>query len=381
MHILITPSGGKWWRLSYRYKGKQKTISLGTYPGVSLAKARELRDSAKRSLLEGLDPSELRKAAKRSEEVGDEHSFEYLAREWLQIKAKIWVESTHQKALGHFSKYVFPEIGARVIAELTAPEFLLMLRKIEMQRPYTAIRVREMCSQVCRYAIAVGKAVRNPVSDLLGALQRPPTIHRPAITDRREFGRFLRDFSAATISPITRMAARFAMLTFVRAQEYRYARWEEIDWDASVWRVPPKRMKTGKHLQAHIVPLSSQSLVLLHQLQVLTGATPFLFPSTTGVDKVISENTVGKALNELGYQRRQCTHGFRATASSLLAEQGWSEGALERQLDHKEKDAVRAAYARSEYLEERQRMMQAWADMLDALEAGAPVIPIRGHVA
>lgn len=381
MFLLVTPKGGKWWRISYRHEGKQKTISLGTFPEVSLGMARQLREDARKVIASGVDPSALRKVSERAKQVAEEQSFEFIADEWIAMKSKIWVESTTQKTQTHFREYVFPELGHRAIAELNAPDFLMMLRKVESRRPYTAIRLREMCSQICRYAVATGRTIRNPVADLAGALQRPPVTHRPAITDRREFSKFLRDFSAASMNPITRAAARFAMLTMVRAQEFRYAKWEEIDWQAAEWRVPPKRMKTGKHLQAHIVPLAKQSLALLRDLQILTGYTPYLFPSANRGDGVISENTVGKALNDLGYQGRQCAHGFRATARSLLSEESWSEGALERQLDHKEKDGVKAAYARSEHLDERRRMMQSWADMLDAMEAGAPVVSLRRYAA
>jgi integrase len=214
-------------------------------------------------------------------------------------------------------------------------------------------------------------------------LHKPATTHRPAITERREFGQFLRDLREATgFDPVTRHAAYFALLTFVRAQEFRFAKWEEIDLTAREWKVPALRMKVGKTLPAHTVPLSRQALELLKGLQDLTGHTPYLFPKAKGYgeNEVISENTVGKMLNNMGYQGRQCVHGFRASARSILSEQGWSTDAMERQLDHKEGGTV-AAYARSQHLPERRKMMQAWADTCDALETGADVIPFHGRSA
>jgi integrase len=219
--------------------------------------------------------------------------------------------------------------------------------------------------------------VSNPVADLRGALASPKTNHRPAITDRREFALFLQDLKNARMGPVTRAATRFAMLTFVRSAEFRFAKWEEVDEEAAEWRVPAVRMKMGKTLQAHVVPLARQTLELLRELKPLTGRSPYLFPNAHGADGVISENTVGKALNDMGYQGRQCAHGFRATARSLLAEQGWNREAMERQLDHAERSKVVAAYARAEFLDERRAMMQAWADMIDAMESGAAVVPIR----
>lgn len=378
LYIEIAPSGGKLWRLKYRFGGKEKRLAIGTYPEISLADARNRREEARKALANGGDPGEMKKAQKAERLVRAEHSFQAVAEEWLALKRKTWAKITADKAETHFRQYVFPQIGGRPVVELTAADFLMMLRKIADRIPYTATRLREQCAQVCRYAIATGRAASNPIADLRGALATPVITHRPAITDRREFATFLRDFRAASMGPITRAAARFALLTFVRSGEFRFAKWEEIDWKAAEWRVPARRMKMGKNLQAHIVPLARQTIELLRGLEDLTGGAPYLFPNAHGADGVISENTVGKALNDMGYQGRQCAHGFRATARSLLAEQGWSVAAMERQLDHAERSRIVAAYARAEHLDERRLMMQAWADMIDALESGADVIPIRG---
>lgn len=382
---LLVNSTGKYWRMNYRFVGKQKTLALGVYPEVGLSRARDKLAEARKMLDEGIDPGQAKQEAKRAKQIAHANSFEAVAREWHAERSKKWATVTADKALTHLQSYVFPEVGHLPVAEVKASQLLAMLRKIESRGiGYTATRLREVCSQIFRYAIATGRAEDNPASHLLGALHKPAVTHRPAITERREFGVFLRDLRDATgFDPVTRYACFFALLTFVRAQEFRYAKWEEIDWAAKEWKVPAKRMKSGKHLPAHTVPLSRQALEILRELQALTGSTLYLFPKAKGYGKgeVISENTVGKMLNNLGYQGRQCVHGFRASARSILSEQGWSVAAMERQLDHKEKDATVAAYARAEHLPERRRMMQAWADTCDALETGGEVILLHGQTA
>lgn len=382
LYLLINPTGGRLWRLKYRFGGKEKLLALGAYPDVGLALARERRDAARKLLADGTDPGAHRKAVKADEARMAANSFEAVALEWHAGKSKRWAKVTADKALIHLRTYAFPEIGQLPVASVKASQLLAMLRKVEAKGiAYTATRLREMCGQIFRYAVATGRAEDNPAAHLLGAMQKPATRHRPAITERREFGAFLRDLRGATrFEPITRYAAYFAMLTMVRAQEFRFARWEEIDRDAAEWKVPATRMKVGKHLPAHTVPLSRQALALLEELHVLTGRTPYLFPKAKGYGDadVISENTVGKLLNNLGYQGRQCVHGFRASARSILSEQGWSVEAMERQLDHKEANGTVAAYARSQHLPERRRMMQAWADTCDVLEAEAEASPHNG---
>jgi len=383
LYLEITPPGGKLWRLKYRFGGKEKVLALGKYPEVSLRDARERRDAARKLLANEVDPGVHRKAVKADKARMAANSFEAVALEWHTMKSKKWAKVTADKALVHLGTYVFPEIGHLPIASIKASVLLDMLRKVEAKGvAYTATRIREMCGQIFRYGVATGKAEDNPAAHLVGAISKPGTTHRPAITERREFGQFLRDLRGATrFDPITRHAAYFAMLTMVRAQEFRFAKWEEIDRDAQEWKVPATRMKVGKHLPAHTVPLSRQALELLDELHSLTGHTAYLFPKSKGYGdaEVISENTVGKLLNNLGYQGRQCVHGFRASARSILSEQGWSVEAMERQLDHKEADGTVAAYARSQHLPERRLMMQAWADTCDALETGAEVVPIHGR--
>lgn len=385
LYLLVNQTG-KYWRFNYRFLGKQKTLSYGSYPDVSLVRARERHAEARRLLADGIDPSEHRKEAKQAAMAAQANSFEAVAREWHAMKLKKkWTQSTADKTLTQLQAYVFPEIGHRPIANVKASQILAMLRKVESRGiAYTAVRLREVCGQIFRYGVATGRAEDNPAAHLVGALHKPEVNHRPAITERRAFGEFLHDLRAATgYDPVTRYAAYFALLTFVRAQEFRFAKWEEIDWKAKEWKVPAKRMKTGKALPAHTVPLSTQALALLRELKDLTGYSSYLFPKAKGYTDapVISENTVGKMLNKMGYQGRQCVHGFRASARSILSEQGWSREAMERQLDHKETDSTIAAYARSEHLPERRKMMQAWADTCDALEAGGEIVPLQGKTA
>jgi integrase len=400
LYLLVSQTG-KYWRYNYRFGGKFKTLALGTYPDVPLATstvkdgitglvkkiigAREKHADARKLLADGIDPSMERKHQKQIKAIASANSFEAVAREWHAGKARKWAKVTADKAMTHLKAYVFPEIGQLPVTEVKASQLLAMLRKVESQGiAYTASRLREMCGQIFRYAVATGRAEDNPAAHLLGAMQKPATTHRPAITERREFGEFLRDLRTATgFDPVTRHAAYFAMLTFVRAQEFRFARWEEIDWNEREWKVPARRMKVGKNLPAHTVPLSRQAIAILEELRDLTGYSPYLFPKAKGYGEgeVISENTVGKMLNNLGYQGRQCVHGFRASARSILSEQGWSVEAMERQLDHKEANGTVAAYARSQHLPERRRMMQAWADTCDALEAGGEVVPLHGKTA
>jgi integrase len=383
LYLEVSPSGGKLWRLKYRFDGKEKRLALGKYPEISLKDVRDRRDGARKLLANGVDPGVHRKAVEADKARMAADSFEAVALEWHAMKSKKWAKVTANKALVHLCTYAFPEIGHLPIASIKASVLLDMLRKVEAKGiAYTATRIREMCGQIFRYGVATGRAEDNPAAHLVGALAKPGTTHRPAITERREFGLFLRDLREATgFDQITRHACYFAMLTMVRAQEFRFAKWEEIDRDAQEWKVPARRMKVGKQLPAHTVPLSRQALELLEKLHGLTGRTPYLFPKAKGYgeNEVISENTVGKLLNNLGYQGRQCVHGFRASARSILSEQGWSVEAMERQLDHKEADGTVAAYARSQHLPERRRMMQAWADTCDALETGADVVPIHGR--
>ncbi len=379
LYLLIKPAG-KYWRWDYRFGGKRMTMSFGVYPEVDLKTARKRRDAGRAMLADGQDPMAEKASAKRTAAVEAANTFQAVAMEWHAMKAKGGeVNTTTGKRLAHLETHVFPEIGDRPIATLKASDVLAMLRKVaEGGAAYTAGRLREICGQIFRYAIATDRASYNPAGDLRGALETPKVNHRPALTTRREFGEFVRDLLAYQhCTPLTKLAARFAILTWTRPKELRMARWEHFDIEAKEWRVPAADMKVGKHLQAHTVPLSAQALDILEQIRELSGTVPWLFPGNHGADSIMSENTVNLVFKKMGYTGRQSHHGLRASARSLLSERGWSASALEAQLDHAERSKVVAAYARSEYLQERRRIMDDWGEFVAALEAGGNVVPLR----
>ncbi len=370
LYLLVKPAG-KYWRWNYRHAGKRRTMALGVYPLVSLKEARERLHAGRALLGSGVDPMQDKAQCKRAATLAAQNSFKTVALEWHQVNAKRWAAVTAAKTLTHLETDAFPMLGHRPVHEVTPPEVLVMLRKVESRgAAYTATRLRELCGQIFRYAVATGRATYNPAADLVKTVVVPAVRHRPALTDRRQFGAFLRDLrDYRSADPLTLLSTRLALLTFVRSQELRFARWEEVDFDAREWRIPAARMKVGKALnQAHIVPLSQQAIDTLRDIQTLTGSFPNLFPNALGADGFMSENTIGRMLIRMGYQNRQTLHGFRASARSLLSERGWNVAALERQLDHAERNKVVAAYARSEYLDERRKIMDDWGALVAELE-------------
>jgi integrase len=383
LYLLVKPAG-KYWRWDYRHGGKRLTMALGVYPEINLKTARKRRDAGRMLLEEGQDPMAEKAAAKRTVEVEAASTFKAVAMEWHQMKAKSGhVATTVAKRLAHLETHVFPVLGDRPIAAIKASDILAMLRGVAAAgSAYTAGRLREICGQVFRYAIATDRAAYNPAADLRGAIETPAVNHRPALTTRREFGEFARDLLAHDdCHPLTQLAARFAMLTWTRPKELRMARWEHIDFEAREWRVPAADMKMGKHLQAHTVPLSAHSLSVLEQIREISGSLPNLFPSIRGGDGIMSENTVNLLFKKMGYAGRQSHHGLRASARSLLSERGWSVAALEAQLDHAERNKVVAAYARSEHLVERRQLMEDWGAFVASLEAGSNVVPLPQRAA
>jgi integrase len=380
MYLHVTATG-KYWRLAYRFGGKQKLLGLGVYPEVSLAKARKRREEAREQLADSIDPSEARREKERAHVAETVNTFSAVAMEWHAIRSKRGeAATTTGKRLAHLETHVLPEIGSRPIADLKPSEVLAMLNKVvDGGSAYTATRLREICGQIFRYAIATDRADRNPAGDLRGALEVPRVKHRPALTTRREFGEFLRNLlTYENCQPMTRLAARLAVLTWTRPVELRTARWEHFDLEAREWRVPAANMKEGKHLQAHMVPLSAQALAVLAELRALNGErVQWLFPGNHGADSIMSENTLNLLFKRMGYEGKQSHHGLRASARSLLSERGWSALALETQLDHAERSKVVAAYARSEHLVERRKIMDDWGGLVAAMERGDNVVPLR----
>jgi integrase len=369
--FLHVQAGGRYWRLKYRHNGAEKLLALGVYPAVSLAAARVRRDEARTQLADGINPVEQRRAEKTARGTD---TFEAVAREWLENQTKVLAAGTLRLTRRRFETWAFPIIGAQPMRTLEPPELLRLLRRIEAKGKHeTASRVRQRIGQVFRYAIATGRADRDPTADLKGALMPAATQHRAAITTPAEFGALLRAIDGYSGQPASRAALRLAPLTFVRPGELRMARWPEIDLEAAIWRIPSTRMKMKRE---HIVPLSRQAVAILRELHPVTSHRPFVFESVRP-GRPLSENTMNTALRTMGYSGDMMTpHGFRATASTLLHELGWAPEVIELQLAHAQRSQVAAAYNRSARLEERRRMMQAWADYLDSLRDGANVVAL-----
>jgi len=378
LYLEVSPAGRKWWRLKYRQAGKEKRLSLGVYPDTGLADAREKRDAARKLLAAGVDPSEQRKAQKAAGAERAANSFEAIAREWLQKQSSKLAPVTHTKATALFETWAFPWIGGRPIAEIT-PRILLesVLRRVESSgKLETVHRLKQKCGQVFRYAIATGRAERDPTPDLRGALQTHTPRNHSAVTDPVKIGELLRAMDGYLGSFATRCALRLTPLVFVRPGELRRAEWTDITLDGEhpQWIVPAATMKMK---EPHIVPLSTQAVAILRELRPQTGGGQYVFPGVHSRARPMSENTVNVALRRLGFTGSEIVaHGFRSMASTLLNEQGWPPDVIERQLAHAERNEVRRAYNRAKYLPERRNMMQAWADYLDGLRNGN-VVPIR----
>lgn len=380
LFLLVHPNGGRYWRFKYRYCGKEKLLALGVYPDVSLKDARERRDAARKQVASDIDPSQHRKAIKTARIASAANSFEVVAREWFVKHSPNWAKSHSDKIINRFQNDVFPWIGSRPIAEITAPELLTVARRIESRGALdTAHRALQNCGQVFRYAIATGRAERDSSADLRGALPPVKQKHYATITDPKAIGELLRAIAGYQGSLAVKCALKFAPLVFVRPGELRKAEWSEFNLDAAEWRIPAERMKMREQ---HIVPLSAQAVAILRELHPLTGNGRYVFPGARTNGRPMSENTITAALRRLGYKGDEMTgHGFRSMASTTLNEQGWHRDAIERQLAHAERNAVRAAYNYAEHLPERRRMMQAWADYLDGLAAGGSVIPLNANAA
>ena len=375
LYLLINPNGSRWWRFDYRFQGIRKTLSMGVYPDVPLKLARERRDEARSLLAAGADPGAQRKAEKRANAEAGGNTFEALAREWMATRGKEWTASYASKTKSALERHVFPSVGAKPITEITAPDLLALLRAIETRGTVDmAHRVQQHCGGIFRFAIATGRATTDPVPSLRGALSTVKKEHYAALTDPTEYAELLRAIDNYRGEATTKAAMQLLALTFQRTKEVRFAEWSQFDFDQALWRIPAEIMKMR---EAHIVPLSRQAIEVLKGIQALTGKGRLVFPSTTSRERPISENTVVYALARMGYKGRMTGHGFRSVASTLLNEQGFRSDLIERQLAHAEKNAVRAAYNRAEYLTERVKMMQDWADYLDKIKAGAEVIQLR----
>jgi integrase len=372
LYLEVAPGGGRWWRLKYRVAGREKRLSLGVYPDVGLKDARERRDAARRELAAGIDPS----ASRKAKALAGAESFEAVAREWLAKRAPGWAANHASKIERRLEADVFPYIGREPVNAITAPALLTVLRRVEARGALeTAHRIHQNCGQVFRYAVATGRAERDPSGDLRGALPPARERHHASVTDPKQVRALLIAIEGYEGSHITRCALRLAPLVFVRPGELRKAEWAEFDLDNAEWRIPAARMKAR---QPHVVPLSSQAVTILRELHALTGSGRLVFPGLRSRNRPMSENTINAALRRLGFGKDQMTgHGFRSMASTLLNEQGWNRDAIERQLAHAERNNVRAAYNFAEHLPERRRMMQAWGSFLAGLASGVEILGFR----
>ena len=379
LFLLIVPQGGKLWRLKYRYDGKEKLLALGAYPETELAEARRRRENARAQLTSGIDPGALRKAQKRTD-TAEAETFEVIAREWHDKFRETWSQSHAHVTITRLSRDAFPWIGSRAIASLKPSDVLGVLRRIESRgAAETARRLKIVCGQVFRYAVATGRAERDPTPDLKGALTPPVTKHMAALTEPKQFAALLRAIDDYKGSFIVKCALRLAPLVFVRPGELRQAEWAEINFDAAEWNIPVERMKLPRAVkaerkgQAHLVPLSRQAVEILHDLYPLTGRGQYLFPSHRTTHRPMSDNAILSALRRMGYAKDEMTgHGFRAIARTLLDEVlQVRPDFIEHQLAHAVRDPNGRAYNRTAHLAERKLMMQKWADYLDEIKGGS----------
>lgn len=367
LFLLVAPNGGKWWRFKYRYAGKEKLLSLGIYPDVSLKDARDRRDEERKKLASKIDPAVNRKAVKAAWADSQANSFEVVAREWIGKRSAVWSESNIGKITGQLELNIFPWLGQRPIADITSPELLAVLRRTEARGAiHTAHRALQTCGQIFRYAVATGRAMRDPAADLRGALQPAKGSHFAALTEPKAIGSLLRAMDDYQGSTITRCALRLAPLVFVRPGELRKAEWQEIDFEKTEWNIPADRMKMR---EAHLVPLSRQAVEILKELHPMTGRGRYLFPSPRSDKRPISDNAVLSALRRMGISKDEMTgHGFRAMARTVLDEVlNVRPDYIEHQLAHAVRDPNGRAYNRTAHLPERRKMMQQWADYLDKL--------------
>jgi integrase len=361
LYLLVKPNAGKYWRMKYRFMGKEKLLALGTYPEISLADARERRAEARKVVAAGGDPSRAKQEAKRLAILNSDNTFEAIAREWHAANLHTWTPKHGANVIKRLEGDIFPKLGSRPIAEVNAPELLSALRIVEKRGALDLTQtIAQYCGRIFAFAIATGRGERNPARDLRGALKTPVRKHH-AHLKASDLPEYLQKLETYDGELQTKLALKLLMLTFVRTTELRGAEWAEIDFDAAEWRIPAARMKMK---DPHIVPLCKQAIAILRELQKHSGNRQHLFPNHHKPSTFMSENTMLYALYRMGYHSRTTGHGFRATASTVLNENGFAPDVIERQLAHIERNKVRAAYNHAQYLPERRKMMQWWGNYL-----------------
>ncbi|HDQ0094731.1 TPA: tyrosine-type recombinase/integrase [Escherichia coli] len=363
LYLEVVPSGSRYWRMKYRFNGKEKRMAFGVYPAVSLAQARTLRDDAKKKLAEGIDPSLAKKEEKLVRDVQLNNTFQAVALEWHGTKVSRWSEGYASDIIEAFNKDIFPYIGQQPVNEIKPLVLLNVLRRIESRgATEKAKKVRQRCSEVFRYAIVTGRAEYNPAADLTSAMSGHESKHYPFLTVE-ELPDFFKALAGYTGSPLVVLAARLLILTGVRTGELRGAFWSEFDLEKAVWEIPAERMKMKR---PHLVPLSTQALEIVQQLKVMSGQYPLVFPGRNDPRKTMSEASINQVFKRIGYTGRVTGHGFRHTMSTILHEEGFNTAWIETQLAHVDKNAIRGTYNHALYLEGRREMMQWYADYINA---------------
>ena len=377
MYLLVAPNGSKLWRYNFRLNGKQDTFTMGSYPEVSLAEAREQHQAARKLVKQGTNPKHAKKQAKLESAMVSANTFELVAREWHGKQVGKWTPHYALDVMRRLENNLFPAIGSQPISSITARPLLGALHEVEKRGAADmAKRTLQYAGQVFRYAIVTGRAERDISGDLKGALASTSTSHH-AYLDEQELPKFLREFASnkANLRPFTRLAMRLMFLTFVRTSELIKAPWSEFDLDNAEWRIPAERMKMRED---HIVPLSAQALDVLRELKTLSGDNHYVFPSSHKATGHLSNGAILAALKRMGYKGKATGHGFRSSASTILHDRGFRSDVIERQLSHAERNKVKAAYNHAQYLPERRAMMQKWADILEMMEQGGDKV-IVGH--
>ena len=398
LYVQVQPTGAKLWRYRYRINGKENVFALGEYAKprdnetpqqrqarlearrFSLEEARQQRQDVRGLVKRGIHPKDARDRLVAQRMADNANTFESVAREWLAEKAPKWTTKHHDQIKRTLDLYVFPEIGSRPVNQLpreSAQAILAIINRVKKKAPVTASNIRQWCSAIYCYAVATLRADADPTTVLKGAIERPPTKHKTPLT-KEQIPVFMSRISNSEFFPVTRIALRLLLLLFVRPVEIRKAEWPELDLDAAEWRIPAGRMKKR---DLHVVPLSKQAMVLLRELEGMTGKQKFLFPNHRRPGECMAETTLNRALHRLGYQDQFTPHGFRATASTLLHELGIPSNLIERSLAHKERDQTAASYNQYQYIAERRKIMQQWADMIDQWTRGGNVTPIKIKIA
>jgi len=382
LFLFVSPNGSRLWRFRFWLHGKEGLYSIGDYPMVSLAQAREVRDKARALVKQGVHPVRQRQEVQLRQAYEANNTFEAVAREWMEHKSVKWSEVRHKRVKRTLEKEVFPEIGVLPIKEISSARLLPLIQSIAKRpkrpAPVTALLVQEICGSVFRYAILTLRAENDPVYALRGVVERPRIKHKTPL-DKKDIPILVGKLANYGGSPVTVTALHLLLLTFVRPGEVRRAQWEHIDLDAAEWRIPAPLMKMR---DTHIVPLSRQAVRVLRELHRITGTRSYLFPNTRRPKSFMASTTLNQALANIGFRGKFSAHGFRATASTLMNEMDFDEDLIERQLDHQERDATRASYNQAKHLVKRRAMMQEWADYLDTLIRGAgKVVPIKSKKA